>query len=121
MFKGLFDLQDEGIIKDFLKDDHHVQIRDSVRNVLKNDKIEKEITNNEDLLNAFKKYIKEALSGHGCNTQTIEDYIDMALAIQEIYYKNPENIHCDEEGVILIEKAKVKIERKPYVLTVSKI
>ena len=45
----------------------------------------------------------------------------MALAIQEIYYKNPENIHCDEEGVILIEKAKVKIERKPYVLTVSKI
>ena len=56
MFKGLFDLQDEGIIKDFLKDDHHVQIRDSVRNVLKNDKIEKEITNNEDLLNAFKKY-----------------------------------------------------------------
>lgn len=69
----------------------------------------------------FKKYIKEALSGHGCNTQTIEDYIDMALAIQEIYYKNPENIHCDEEGVILIEKAKVKIERKPYVLTVSKI
>ena len=69
----------------------------------------------------FKKYIKEALSGHGCNTQTIEDYIDLVLAIQEIYYKNPENIRCDEEGIIIIDKAGIKIERKPYILTVSKI
>lgn len=71
--------------------------------------------------NTFKDYIKEAMIRHEKSSQTIEDYIDLALAIQEIYYKNPENIRCDEEGIIVIEKAGVKFERKPYVLTVSKI
>ncbi len=69
----------------------------------------------------FKLYTKRAMLGHGNSTQSISDYIDLALAIQEIYYKNPENIRCDEEGVIIIDKAGIKIERKPYILTVSKI
>lgn len=69
----------------------------------------------------FKKYVKEALPGHGRNTQTIEDYIDLALAIQEIYYKNPENIRCEADNTLIIDKAGVKIERKPYILNVTKI
>lgn len=69
----------------------------------------------------FKDYIKKAMFYHDEQTKTIEDYIDLVLAIQEIYYKNPENIRCDEEGIIIIDKAGIKIERKPYILTVSKI
>ena len=50
---------------------------------------------------------------------TIEEYIDLTLALQKLYYQNPENLKYEAEGIIAIPKLKLRIIRKPYILVVS--
>lgn len=57
MFKGLFDLNEEGIIKDFLKDDHRIQIRTTVKKSVP----EKELSNFEDMIKEFNNLFKSKL------------------------------------------------------------
>lgn len=107
MFKGLFDLQEEGIIKDFLKDDHHVQIRDSVRNVLKNEKIEKDINNNEDLLNAFKKYSNLEIKADEKKEQQQKNRNNQDIKVDEKKEHQQKNRN-NQDKIYFVWKIKVK-------------
>lgn len=72
MFKGLFDLHEEGIIKDFLKDDHRIQIRNSVKKFAN----EKELTNYEDMIKEFNNRFSKSLKIvriYGVNENKIND------------------------------------------------